>query len=334
MESPVKLSVVILCWNDLRVLPDCLRSIFEGTRETGLEVIVSDNGSTDGSIEFIAANYPQVRLVKNGMNLRFSRGNNAGIRISRGEYVLILNPDTIIHDGSLDALVAYAERHPRLGGVGCRVVGADEKYQPSGRPFPTVWRLWTAGLCLRFLGRFFTFFIDGEYEGWKGNTERAVDWLSGCCMMFRGDLLRQFGGFDPQFTYYYEDVDLCHRVRDAGYELLFTPSISITHLGGQSSSKRFPIPFEVDKYRNRYRYFRKYFGRRGAWQCRRANLVALRVRQFGYGLLQLLHSTELNKHRLDLFRVAIAWNAAVDPVKLVENGQEPEIAFTTALQSS
>src|SRR5579871_4756741 len=111
----MKLSVVILCWNDLKVLPDCLKSIYEGTHKIDFEVIVSDNGSADGTVEFVKENFPEVRLLENGRNLRFAKGNNVGIEVSRGEYVLILNPDTIIHEGTLDEMVAYADRHPEGG---------------------------------------------------------------------------------------------------------------------------------------------------------------------------------------------------------------------------
>src|SRR5258707_7103945 len=100
----MKLSIVIICWNDLRVIRDCLRSIYEGTRITDCEIVVSDNGSGDESVEFIRKHYPGVRLVDNQQNLGFARGNNAGIRASRGEYVLILHADTLIHEGSLDRL--------------------------------------------------------------------------------------------------------------------------------------------------------------------------------------------------------------------------------------
>src|ERR1700757_2014699 len=131
----MKLSIVIICWNDLRVIRDCLRSIYEGTHETNFEVVVSDNGSVDGSVEFIRKHYPQVRIVENRQNLGFARGNNAGIRASRGEYVLILNPDTIIHDGALDKLVGFADEHPQVGAFGCRVLNADGSYQASASPF-------------------------------------------------------------------------------------------------------------------------------------------------------------------------------------------------------
>src|SRR5580700_5054190 len=106
----MKLSIVILCWNDSRVIGDCLQSIYAGTRSTEFEVIVSDNGSTDGSVEYIRTNFPQVHLIENRRNLRFAKGNNVGIRASQGEYILILNPDTIIHDGALDKMVAFADK--------------------------------------------------------------------------------------------------------------------------------------------------------------------------------------------------------------------------------
>src|SRR5260370_16589098 len=108
----MKLSIIILCWNDLRVISNCLRSIYASTHSTEVEVIVSDNGSTDGTVEFIGKNFPQVHIIENGTNLRFAKANNVGIRASQGEYILILNPDTIIHDATLDKLVVFADGHP------------------------------------------------------------------------------------------------------------------------------------------------------------------------------------------------------------------------------
>src|SRR3954454_7374150 len=108
----MKLSIVILCWNDREVIGECLRSIYANTRMVDFQVIVSDNGSSDGSVEFIRSSFPMVQVIENGKNLRFAKANNIGIRASSGEYVLILNPDTIIHNGALDKMVAYADLHP------------------------------------------------------------------------------------------------------------------------------------------------------------------------------------------------------------------------------
>ena len=328
----MKLSIVILCWNDLKVITNCLRSIYSGTHSTEFEIIVSDNGSTDGSIEFLRENFPQIRVIENGANLRFSKGNNVGIRASHGEYVLILNPDTIIHEGSLDRWMEFADRHPEAGGFGCRVLNADGSYQGCARPFPSVWREWVAALYLRPLGHLSDVFISDKYVRWKGDTERQIDWQAGCCLLVRTELLRRLGGFDEQFYYYYEDLDLCHRIRDAGYLIIYTPEVTITHLGGQSTTKRFPIAFELDKYRNRYRYFYKYFGRKGVCRCRHATLAWLWIRKVGYGLVQLAKPSEELKMRVELYRAAVEWNKGVDPVQLVENGKEPQVDLKVPLQ--
>ena len=318
----MKLSIVILVWNDLRVIGDCLRSIYQGTHLSEFEVIVSDNGSTDASVQFIRENYPQVRVIENGANLRFSKGNNVGIQASAGEYVLILNPDTIVHEGSLDRWIQFADRHAECGAFACRVLNPDGSYQSSARPFPNVWRELIGALCLRWLAYFSAAFLSDTYVGWRGDTERTVDWQAGCAVMFRGELLRRLGGFDEQFLYYYEDVDLCRRVWHAGRPILYTPSVTITHLGGQST-KHAPRYFELDKYRNRYRYFYKHYGRSGVRRCRLVILTSLTVRRLGYKLLQLGNADPGRAQRLALYRLAMRWNLRVNPVALVEHGDEP-----------
>src|SRR4051812_38054757 len=145
----MKLSIIILNWNDKKVIADCLRSIYKGTNALDFEVIVSDNGSTDTSVEMIHREFPQTRVIENGANLRFAKGNNAAIAASRGEYVLILNPDTIIHRGSLEKFVTFADQHPEAGAFGCRVLNPDGSYQESGRPFPTLRGDWIAAFFLR-----------------------------------------------------------------------------------------------------------------------------------------------------------------------------------------
>jgi GT2 family glycosyltransferase len=319
----MKLSIVIICWNDRKVIGDCLRSICAGTRSTEIEIIVSVNGSADGSVEFIRENFPNVRVIENGANLGFSKGNNVGIRACRGEFVLILNPDTIIHDGTLDGLVQFAERHPEAGAFGCRVLNVDGSYQRSARPFPTIWRYSLAALYLGSLGHLSEVFTSDEYVAWAGDSEREVDWLSGCSLLVRGDLLRRLGGFDEQFVYYFEDVDLCRRVRQAGYPVLFTPEATITHLGGQST-KEFPLPFVLEKYRNSYRYFYKHFGKMGARRYRRVVLTRLSVRRLGYSLVQWIKPSEAREKQMNLLRVAFRWNKIIDPVRLIENGEEPD----------
>jgi GT2 family glycosyltransferase len=327
----MKLSIVIICWNDLKVIKDCLRSIFEGTHSTEFEVVVSDNGSTDGSIAFIHENYPSVNVIENGANLGFAKGNNSGIRQTRGDYVLILNPDTIVHDGSLDRWIAFADRHPNVGGFGCRVNNLDGSFQICARPFPTINRYWVAALYLRFLGRFSDRFVSDKYIGWRGDSERTVDWQSGCCVMIRGDLLRKLGGFDERFFYHFEEVDLCKRVWDSGTSILYTPEASITHLGGQSVG-RFPIRFEIEKLRNRYRYFYKHYGEEGCRECRTVTIAWFRVRQLGYRVVNVFRRSETREKRLEMYKVVLKWNRMLDPVSFVTSGSEPVVNLNPSTQ--
>jgi len=319
----MKLSIVILCWNDRKVIGDCLQSIYEGTHATDLEIIVPVNGSSDGSVEFIRQNYPAVRVIENGANLGFSKGNNVGIRVSRGDFVLILNPDTIIPDGALDRWVEYAEQHPKAGAFGCRLLNLDGTFQGIPRPFPTPRGSWIAALSLRRLAHISKWFASDTYVGWDGDTERIVDWVCGACLMVRDKPLHEVGGFDEQFVYHYEEMDLCRRIWRAGYSILYTPEVKVTHLGGQST-KDFPLPFELERCRNGYRYFYKYYGERGARSFRRAQLVHLNIRRLAYGFLQRVRPSETRRKRLEILRILNKWFWQVDPVRLVQKGEEPD----------
>ena len=323
----MKLSIVILCWNDIKVIGPCLQSIYDSTHSTEFEVIVSDNGSTDGSIEHIRKEFRQVHVIENGVNLRFAKGNNVGFRASQGEYVLILNPDTIIHDGTLDNMVKYADKHSEAGAFGCRVLNSDGTYQACIRPLHTVRSEWCQALCIGRLAHVSDWFHPGSYVGWNGETERRVGWLAGCFILVRADLLKRLGGFDEQFFYYYEDTDLCRRIWESGSSILYTPDFTITHLGGQSTVGRFDrLTFALDGEITRYLYFYKYYGIKGLRSCRKASLVGLSLRRLGYGLMQLIKPTEEHGKRLEVLRTLFEWNYRVDPLRLVEKGEEPDLA--------
>ena len=325
--SEVKLSIVILCWNDRQVILDCLGSIYETTRSTEFEVIVCDNASTDDSPAAIRARYPEAEVIENSSNLRFAKGNNVGIRRCRGKYILILNPDTLIHPGTLDGIVALAESQPEIAAFGCRVLNADGSYQESARPFASVRGEWISAFYARWLGRCSEFFKSDTYAGWKGNSERLVDWVMGCFMLIRADLLKQLNGFDEQFFYYYEDMDLCRRIWQSGNKILFSPKFTITHLKGHSTSQRLPpIGFALDSQITRYRYYYKYEGREGVMRARQVAIARGALRILGYGLSQAIRPAESKRRRVESFRLLLRWHWLVDPVRLVEKGEEPPVA--------
>ena len=294
----MKLSIVIICWNDLKVIGDCLASIFNETSQISFEVIISDNGSDDGSIEYIRQHFGQLRIVHNGENLGFAKGNNAGIRVARGEYVLILNPDTIIHDRALEKLIAFADRRPEAGAFGCRVLNPDGSFQDPARPTPTVLGCAVAALYMRWLGRLSTIFASDLYPGWEGRSERDIGYQSGCCILFRRQILQDLGGFDERFFYHFEETDLCRRIWKSGASVLFYPGAEITHLGGQSVA-RFPIRFALETYRSRYRFFYKHYGLNGTIRIRLVNLLSLAVRLLGYRLLSLFRSSRSHGEQVE-----------------------------------
>jgi GT2 family glycosyltransferase len=324
----MKLSIVILCWNDRKVILDAIRSIYETAGALEFEVIVSDNGSTDDSIERIQRDFPHpnLRIVWNRANLGFSRGNNAGIAAAQGQYVLILNPDTIVHPDALQKLVDFADRHPEAGAFGCRVLNPDGTYQKTAMVFPTVGKLWIHVFGLHRLGRYWRPFLSRTYVGWDGDTEREIDWHSGCCVMVRGDLLRQLGGFDPQFFYHCEEVDLCYRVRQAGHRILFTPQARITHLGGQSV-KRAPVRFALETHRSFYRYFYKHYGATGVKRIRYPVLLLLARKWLQTAVLHGLRPSEISREALRSLRIEVRWNYLLDPVRFAVSGDEPRLGF-------
>ena len=154
----MKFSVVIICWNDLKVILDCIASVYGETRAIEYEVIVTDNASTDGSIAAIRQRFPDLRVVENAENGGFGRGNDAGIRLAEGEYILILNPDTIIRDRALEKLVAFADAHPEAGAFGCRVLNVDGSVQLSAHPLPSLWTSFIKALDCVGLGDYGTVF--------------------------------------------------------------------------------------------------------------------------------------------------------------------------------
>jgi hypothetical protein len=330
-----KLSIVILCWNDQKVIHDAIRSIYEKTRALDFEVIVSDNGSAEGCVEGIrkAFPHPNLRIVENRANLGFSKGNNEGIAVAQGEYILILNPDTVMHDGALDNLVRFADRHPEGGAFGCRAVYPDGRYQTTAMVAPTVGRLWIHALGLHRLGRYSSLFLSRAYFGWKGDTEREIDWQSGCCVMFRGDLLKKLGGFDPQFFYHCEEVDLCLRIRRAGFKVLFTPEARITHIGGQSV-KRARTRFDIETHRSFYKYFFKHYGEKGAAQIRYPILMVLFRRWVFARLTALVQPSEVNKAIAESLATQIKWNFQLDPVRFGKTGAEPDLGFAPMGQAA
>ena len=229
------LSVVILTYNVREMVLDCVESVMQASDGLRVEIIVSDNCSTDGTVEAVRERYPDVFMVENTENLGYAAGNNRGIEVSRGRHVLILNPDTVVDKDALRFTLEYAESHPECGVVGCRVLNPDGSVQQS---WFAKWSLFQAlwiGLGLQSVAPMVR--IDGRRKFTREPPDRAVqvDRLLGCFLWIRRDVIDRVGMFDEDFFLYGEEEDLCQRVRDAGLEVHYYPGVDTVHYGGQST---------------------------------------------------------------------------------------------------
>ncbi len=226
-------SVVVVSFNTRELLRQCIAAVVAQTGPD-VEVIVMDNGSTDGSLEMLATEYPEVSVEALPGNFGFAAANNLALPKCTGEYILLLNSDAFLHAGSLLALVRCLERNPRAAACGPRLLNPDGSLQRSAWPFPTARRSLLESLGLHRVLRRTPFYED--LGTWAHDEEREVEFLVGACLLLRSCVLQNLRGFDPAFWMYGEEADLQRRMRNRGWSTIFCPEALVTHLGGASAS--------------------------------------------------------------------------------------------------
>lgn len=237
MSEGQRLSILIVSYNTREVTLECLRSVFRETRETQFEVIVVDNHSRDGSAAAIKAEFPHVRLFDLDTNLGFGQANNLAARHASGQLLLLLNPDTVVLDGAIDRLVEFAQETPESGIWGGRTLFPDGSLNAwSCARRMTLWGIFSRAVGLSALFPRSPLFNSEAYGGWKRDSTREVDTVSGCFFLIRRDLWEQLEGFDPIFYLYGEEADLCVRAKKLGAKPMITPEAQIIHYGGLSET--------------------------------------------------------------------------------------------------
>ncbi|MEO8065974.1 MAG: glycosyltransferase family 2 protein [Candidatus Doudnabacteria bacterium] len=230
----MNLSVIILNYNTKNLLQKCLESVYLSRTNFQFEVLVSDNGSADGSVEMVRQDFPQAILIENNANLGFSAGNNVAIKRATGRNILLLNSDTTVQTDTIDGTIGYLESHPDVGVVGCKVLlPSGELHQASRRKFPD-----PANAFLRLFG--LRKFSDYNYRNVPVDREMEVDSVVGAFLMIRRSVIDQIGLLDEDFFMYGEDLDWCWRVKEAGFKVVYYPAVQITHyLYGSSKNIAF-----------------------------------------------------------------------------------------------
>ena len=229
-------SIVIISYNTRDMTLACIRSVLAETK-TPHEVIVLDNASTDGSAEAIAAAFPEVQLICETQNHGFGPAHPIAVEKARSDWILLLNPDTVVLDGALDALIRFADQTPDAGIWGGRTLYEDGSLNPTScfRRM-TLWSVTCRLLGLNGLFRHSELFNSEYYGNWARDSEREVDIVTGCLFLLRREFWITLGGFDPAFTMYGEEVDFCLRAKAMGARPRITPEATIIHHGGASQT--------------------------------------------------------------------------------------------------
>lgn len=252
MRAAPDLSVVVVTYNSAETIGACLASI--PTDGVEAEVVVVDNASTDGTAALVGSGFPPVRLIANQINQGFGRGVNLGWRETRAPYVLLLNPDTLIRPGAIQALLEFARAHPRAALVGPRILNPDGSLQHSCFRFPS--------LRMVLTGFFGLIPLDDPRNGRYPVEEYAhphpVEHLLGACLLVRRAAADEVGLMDEAFYMYFEETDLCYRVQAAGWESWYTPAATVVHQGAHSTSRE-PERMSAEFYRGQARFYRKHY---------------------------------------------------------------------------
>jgi GT2 family glycosyltransferase len=232
-SSAVDVSVLIVNYNTSHLLKELWDALMRSKGALSLQTIVVDNASRDDSVSVLRRDYPDAQLIVNADNVGFGRANNQALAAgARGRYVLLLNTDAFVAPDTLTKTVRYMDAHPDCGILGVRLVGRDGELQPSCRYFPTPWNVFLARTGLaRFLPK--VRMVDDM--SWNHASVRECDWVSGCYLLVRRDVIDQIGLFDPRYFLYYEELDHCFAAKRAGWKVVFFPDTQVVHIGGESA---------------------------------------------------------------------------------------------------
>jgi GT2 family glycosyltransferase len=230
-EKVVDMSIVLVCWNNKAYLDPCLESLYNGGLKSTFDVVVVDNGSTDGSQQMLAEKYPDVNLIQNEGNVGLGKASNQGIVATNGRHVLLLNNDTLVNGPALDMLVGFLDSHTEAGAVGGKLLNPDGSFQSGYAPFST---LLEEFLIVTHIGELLW---AGYPSHGDSNEIKATGWLSSACLLIRRSALEDVGLLDESYFIYGDEADLQYRLNKAGWKVFFLPDSTIIHFGGRSMDR-------------------------------------------------------------------------------------------------
>jgi len=294
--SEVDLSIVIVAWNVRDLVLDCLASIADAKLGLSYEVIVVDNGSVDHSVEAVVRQFPDTRVVALPKNIGFGAGNNRGLEVMRGRHAVLLNSDTIVLPGGLEACVRFLDEHPEVGAVGPQLLNPDRSKQNCINNSPT---LVSEIVGQSFLRRVLPRRWPSKRVDYPGPVE--VEAVLGACLFVRREVIAEIGLIDEDYFFFLEETDWCHRMRAAGWRVFHLPDAHVIHLYGESTKKKLPLRTRIEYYRSRYIFFRK----------NRSPAVYRALRAVVW--IKILCGCVFGGRRAQEYRKILAWHRAGEP---------------------
>ena len=264
-KSPAKdgidISVIVVNYNTADLFGRMHAALEAASTGLKTEIIVVDNASPDGSARVIRSQFPKARVIENPVNAGFARANNLALAYASGRYLLLLNTDAFVSPDTLQKTIEFMDGRPDCGVLGVKLIGSDGCLQPSCRYFPTPWNVF---LARTGFNRFFRSRLVDEMS-WDHASVRECDWVPGCYYLVRRETVEDVGLFDPRYFLYYEEVDHCRAVRQAGWRVVYYPHTQVVHIGGESaetvgqlteSGRQLSLP----QIESELLYFRKHYG--------------------------------------------------------------------------
>ncbi len=236
-------SIIIVAWNVRQLLYNCLKSVYDETKNIDFEVIYVDNASEDGSVEMVKEQFPEVRIIENEENRGFIKANNQGIEIAEGRYVLLLNSDTVILDNAIAKMVQFADVHPESAVIGCKVFTSNNTLQRTCFMYPSCLNMLLSATYLYKVFPKSKFFGRERMTGWDYRNTREVEAICGVCSLVRQDAIKQVGLMNELYFVYGDDPDWCYRFKNNGWKIFFSPEAQIIHYGDET--RRRPREFEL-----------------------------------------------------------------------------------------
>jgi len=271
----MQLSVIIISYNAKAHLEDCLQSIYDHTAVDPFEIIVVDNASTDGSLAMLARKFPKVHTIASPDNLGFAGANNLAMREAKGEFFLLLNNDARVAPSAVDTMLRLIREKPDVGVLGPLLRNEDGSVQVSYGRMISLWAEAIQRVLTRGNARGNP--LVRRYIANRSKKEAYPDWVSGACMMLRADVVKSVGFFDDHFFMYSEEVDLCERIRRAGYRVYYTPQAEVVHVGGKSTEAN-PEKAAFEYRRSQLYFYSKHYGRVRVILLKAYLLLAIAVR--------------------------------------------------------